>query len=113
MSRRTLTARHSRIGWCRSSDFPMCLKRMVENRMYVRKYYRSHRDQVMLRKTERACRLHGRVPRAQTVLEHDMPMPVLVSAFKEWVTAREPDDRQRAKRISRFRELIVQLRARA
>ena len=82
-----------------------------ENKIYVRKYYQAHRDQVVLRKTERACRLHGRVPRVQTVVEHEMPMPVLIAAFKEWVAAREPDDRQRAKRISRFRELIVQLKA--
>ena len=80
-----------------------------ENRHCVRKYYRSHRDQVMLYKTERACRLHGRVPRAQTILEHEMPVTVLVAAFREWAATREPDDRQRAKRVARFRHLILQL----
>lgn len=79
--------------------------------MYVRRYYRTHRDQVILQKTERACRMHGRVPRAETVLEHEMPMPVLVAAFKEWVAAREPDNQERVKRIARFRELIARLKA--
>ena len=80
-----------------------------ENRICVRKYYRSHRGRVVLRKTERACRLHGRVPRAQTVVENEMPLSVLVAAFKEWVAAREPEDRQRVKRIARFRELITRI----
>ena len=79
--------------------------------MYVRKYYQTHRDQVILRKTERGCRMHGRVPRAETVVEHEMPMPVLLAAFKEWVAGREPDDQQRVKRIARFRELIATLKA--
>ena len=80
-----------------------------ENRMHVRKYYRSHRDQIMLRKTARACRLHGRVPRVQTILEHEMPLPVLIAAFREWAAAREPDDQQRVKRVARFRQVISQL----
>ena len=80
-----------------------------ENRICVRKYYRSYRGRVVLRKTERACRLHGRVPRAQTVVENEMPLSVLVAAFKEWVAAREPEDRQRVKRIARFRELITRI----
>ena len=77
--------------------------------MHVRKYYQSHRDQIMLRKTERACRLHGRVPRAQTILDHEMPLQVLIAAFRKWVVAREPEDKQRVKRIARFRSLMMQL----
>lgn len=80
-----------------------------ENRVHVRKYYRSHREQIMLRKTARACRLHGRVPRAQTIREHEMPLPVLIAAFREWAAAREPEDRQRVKRVARFRQVISQL----
>ena len=75
----------------------------------MRKYYQSHRDQIMLRKTARACRLHGRVPRVQTVVDHAMSLRVLITAFREWAAAREPDDRQRIKRVARFRGMLMQL----
>ena len=75
----------------------------------MRKYYQSHRDQIMLRKTARACRLHGRVPRVETVVEHAMSLRVLITAFREWAAAREPDDRQRIKRVARFRGMLMQL----
>ena len=80
-----------------------------ENRFYVRRYYRAHRDEIMLRKTERACRLHGRVPRAQTILDHSMPVTVLTNAFRQWAASRDPEDERRVKRVARFRQLHVQL----
>ena len=92
---------------CTPQDRPTTRTRS-ENRVYVRKYYQSHRDQIMLRKTARACRLHGRVPRVQTVVEHAMSLRVLITAFREWAAAREPDDRQRM-RVARFREMLMQL----
>ena len=93
---------------CTPQDRPTTRTRN-ESRVYVRKYYQSHRDQIMLRKTARACRLHGRVPRVQTVVEHAMSLRVLITAFREWVAAREPDDRQRIKRVARFRGMLLQL----
>ena len=93
---------------CMPRDRPTTRTRN-ENRVYVRKYYQSHRDQIMLRKTAHACRLHGRVPRVQTVVEHAMSLRVLITAFREWAAAREPDDRQRIKRVARFRGMLIQL----
>ena len=91
---------------CTPQDRPTTRTRN-ENRVYVRKYYQSHRDQIMLRKTARACRLHGRVPRVQTVVDHAMSLRVLITAFREWAAAREPG--QRIKRVARFRGMLMQL----
>ena len=93
---------------CTPHDRPTTRTRN-ENRVYVRKYYQRHRAKIALRKTERACRLHGRVPRAETILEHKLPLNVLIAAFREWIATKEPDDKKRVKRLARFKHLLEQL----
>ena len=48
----------------------MSIEPRSQNRMHVRKYYNTHRKEIILHKIERSCRLRGRVPRMQTILEH-------------------------------------------
>jgi len=81
-----------------------------ENRLHVRKYYQKHRSEIILQKLERACRLHGRVPRSQTIQEHEMPVDLLIDAFKQWLVTREAHDVLRVKRTARFRRMLAELR---
>ena len=84
---------------------------MAQNRMHVRKYYERNRDQIIRSKIERACKLEGRVPRAQTIRAHSVPVETLVAAFKEWLVT-EPIEARRTSRISRLRSTIAQVRTR-
>ena len=80
-----------------------------QNRMHVRKYYMAHRNEIIRQNIERSCRLHGCVPRIETILEHELPLTVLVDAFAEWLATRDPDDKKRARRSARFRRMVQQL----
>ena len=80
-----------------------------QNHLHVRKYYKTHRRDIIQHKIKRSCQLYGRVPRMNTVLEHELPLTELIDAFKEWLATRDPDDKQCAKRSARFREMVRQL----
>ena len=80
-----------------------------ENRMYVRKYYQKHRSDIICHKALRACRLHGRVPFAATILEHKLPLEELTDAFGEWQALRATDDVLRARRTLRFMRVLTSL----
>ena len=81
-----------------------------QNRMYVRKYYKSHRRDIISHKTIRACRLYGRIPFASTILEHDVPLQALTAAFGEWQESRVADDVLAARRTLRFMRVLTQLK---
>ena len=84
---------------------------MHENRMHVRNYYRKHRSAIVSHKAFRACRLHGRVPFAATILEHKLPLQELTVAFGEWQASRATDDVLSARRSLRFMRVLTQLQA--
>ena len=87
----------------------MSIEPRNQNRMHVRKYYKTHRKEIILHKIERSCRLRGRVPRMQTILEHELPLTVLVDAFRKWLASRDPGDKQCLKRSARFKQMVQQL----
>ena len=83
---------------------------MVENKLRVRKYYSTHRDEVLARRILVCVKQNGRVPRYRTMVDLRIGLPSVVAAFHEWAqTADEARvEKQRRKVMSRgVMDLIV------
>ena len=46
--------------------------KVLGNTASVRKYYRSHRNDIIKQKTLHACKQEGRIPRLSTMQKHQM-----------------------------------------
>ena len=78
---------------------------VLGNTASVRKYYRSHRNDIIKQKTLHACKQEGRIPRLTTMQKHQCNGDVL-QAFAEWQASRPANDGDRKKRESRLRALM-------
>ena len=79
---------------------------MRPNTASVRKYYRTHSDEIIARKTLHACKQEGRIPRLSTMQKHQMQWNDVLQAFAEWQASRPVNDGERMKRESRLRALM-------
>ena len=78
---------------------------MKPNTISVRKYYRTHYNDIIARKTLHACKQEGRIPRLSTMQKHQMQWNDVLQAFAEWQASRPANDGDRKKRESRLRAL--------
>ena len=79
---------------------------ILGNTASVRKYYRSHRNDIIKKKTLHACKQEGRIPRLSTMQKHQMQFADILQAFAEWQASRPASDGERIKRESRLRALM-------
>lgn len=84
----------------------------VENRLQARKYYQTHRSEIITHKLLRDCRLGGRVPRAATISKHQLPITELVAAFNMWQRSHALSETGRTKRGLRLERTLAELEAR-
>ena len=61
---------------------------VLGNTASVRKYYRSHRNEIIKQKTLHACKQEGRIPRLSTMQKHQMQWNNVLQAFAEWQASR-------------------------
>ena len=80
--------------------------KVLGNTASVRKYYRSHRNDIIKQKTLHACKQEGRIPRLSTMQKHQMQWNDVLQAFAEWQASRPASDGDRKKRESRLRALM-------
>ena len=78
---------------------------MIENKLRVRKYYSSHRDEVLARKLIYFIKQNGRVPNYRTMVDLNIDMSSIVAAFKEW--AQTADDARVEKQTRKIVSLYV------
>ena len=78
--------------------------KVLGNTASVRKYYRSHRNDIIKQKTLHACKQEGCIPRLSTMQKHQMHD--VLQAFAEWQGSRPANDGKRMKRESRLRALM-------
>ena len=77
--------------------------KVLGNTASVRKYYRSHRNDII---KQHACKQEGRIPRLSTMQKHQMQWNDVLQAFAEWQASRPANDGERMKRESRLRALM-------
>ena len=67
---------------------------VLGNTASVRKYYRSHRNDIIKQKTLHACKQEGRIPRLSTIQKHQMQWNDVLQAYLQ--NGKQADQRMMA-----------------